>query len=96
MNYTKALEVNASGVTSINSPETHVVGNTNIVGNLHVKGDLVVDGNITCTGNVQVNGNIHCDNTIEADVDVIAAGISLVNHVHGGVTGGGSKTAPPE
>jgi len=93
---TKALEVNAFTVTNVSSPETHVSGNVNIAGDLNVRGNLIVDGDILCTGNVQVNGNIHCDNKIEADVDVIAAGISLVNHVHGGVTGGGSKTAPPE
>lgn len=93
---TAALEVNAAGAINVNGSETHIESNVNIIGDLHILGNLIVDGNITCTGDVQVNGNIHCDNKIEADVDVIAAGISLVHHIHGGVDTGGGYTKPPE
>lgn len=52
-------------------------------GRLAIVGDLFVDGNIECTG------------TITAAVDVVAAGISLVNHTHGGVQPGGAQTGKP-
>jgi len=47
---------------------------------------IIVPGpvNITATGNVNVAG------------DVVADGISLKNHVHGGVTSGGSTTSCPQ
>ncbi len=46
----------------------------------------IADGaiNITAPGNINVNG------------DVIADGISLVTHVHGGVTPGAANTAGPQ
>lgn len=44
----------------------------------------------TCTGDLHVNG------TITADVDVIANGISLVNHVHSGVVPGPANTGSPQ
>jgi phage baseplate assembly protein V len=44
---------------------------------------------ITVLGNVQVEG------TVTASEDVVAAGISLVQHRHGGVTPGGGQTGAP-
>lgn len=35
------------------------------------------------------------NNDVTVNGDVVASGISLVNHVHGGVESGGSDTAPP-
>lgn len=57
-----------------------------------VKADLLtVDAPQTiCTGDLVVAG------TITAAVDVIAAGISLVTHVHGGVTAGPATTGSPQ
>lgn len=45
---------------------------------------LVAPGGVSITGDVTVQG------------DVVADGISLKQHVHGGVIRGGSKTNPPE
>jgi len=53
-------------------------------GNVHIKGDLIVEGNVFVNGGtgIQVpNG------------DVVASGVSLVNHTHTGDSGGG--TSPP-
>lgn len=61
--------------------DCHIQGDLNIQGNLHVQGDIVCNGS---TGITVPNG------------DVVASGISLVNHVHGGISGGPGKTAPPE
>lgn len=44
---------------------------------------------VECTGNVTVAG------TVTAGVDVVAAGISLVGHVHGGVDTGVGNTGVP-
>lgn len=44
----------------------------------------------TCTGNLTVGG------TITAGIDVIAAGISLVNHVHSGIVPGPANTGSPQ
>lgn len=45
---------------------------------------------LTQNGNLQVNG------TITASGDVVGNGISLDNHVHGGVQSGGSITGAPQ
>lgn len=83
------VNVNATDVTvtatqtTINAPQNNIVGNTNITGNLGV------------TGFINGNGVSMSAGTITADVDVIGNGVSLKNHVHGGVQSGGSNTTPP-
>lgn len=54
------------------------------------KAKLVAPGGVTILGNVDITG------TVTVSEDVIAAGISLVSHVHGGVQGGPSKTGAPQ
>lgn len=44
---------------------------------------------------IELDGPVTTTSTIDADGDVTGAGISLQNHVHGGVTPGGGNTAPP-
>ncbi len=61
-----------------------------ITGNTNIKGDL------SATGNVSVSGNVSATGTITSGVDVIAGGISLKAHVHGGVTGGQGTTGVPQ
>ena len=51
---------------------------------IELKGNVVQsDGNITATGSYTGGG------------DVVGNGISLHDHVHGGVSSGGSNTGPP-
>lgn len=59
-------------------------GGFNIVGPINHQGDYTQTGNQTITGKVTVSE------------DVVAAEISLVQHRHGGVMPGGSKTEVPE
>ncbi|ASN71746.1 hypothetical protein 3S12_15 [uncultured Caudovirales phage] len=54
------------------------------------KAELTAPGGVTILGNVDING------TVTVSADVIAAGISLVNHVHGGVQSGPAKTGAPQ
>lgn len=59
-------------------------GGINIVGPINHQGDYTQQGNQNVTGKVTVS------------IDVVAAGISLVHHVHGGVQVGGSNTGVPK
>ena len=59
-------------------------GGINIVGPITHQGDYTQTGNQTITGKVVVSD------------DVVAAGISLVNHLHNGVMPGSGKTGAPE
>lgn len=59
-------------------------GGINIVGPINHQGDYTQEGNQHVTGTVSVS------------VDVVAAGISLVEHPHGGVMRGGALTDPPQ
>lgn len=45
--------------------------------------------------NININGNVTVTGSIDATTDVIADGIHLKTHVHGGVTSGGDDTLPP-
>ncbi|WP_313056235.1 phage baseplate assembly protein V [Stutzerimonas nitrititolerans] len=54
------------------------------------KAKLVAPGGVSILGDVDITG------LITVSKDVIAAGISLVNHVHGGVQGGPSNTGAPQ
>lgn len=54
------------------------------------KAKLVAPGGVSILGDVNISG------LVTVSEDVIAAGISLVNHVHGGVQGGPSKTGAPQ
>ena len=76
---TAAATINASGSTSINSPETTISGHVTIKGGLSVSGGegAQVDGSLTTTD------------------DVVANGISLDTHRHSGVQAGGSNTGTP-
>jgi len=87
------LYMEAGTITARNAPNindiadnfhTFVTPQAIFTGNLHVMGDLVVDGNITVKGSTGItvpNG------------DVVASGVSLVNHTHTGDSGG--TTSPP-
>ncbi|WP_313103802.1 phage baseplate assembly protein V [Stutzerimonas nitrititolerans] len=54
------------------------------------KAKLVAPGGVSILGDVDITG------LVNVSEDVVAAGISLVNHVHGGVQGGPSNTGAPQ
>lgn len=64
---------------------TNTSGNTDMTA-----AAFTLHGPVTIDGNVTVNG------TVTASGDVTAGGISLENHLHGGVQSGGSMTGPPQ
>lgn len=57
---------------------------------------LQADGGITLVGPVTIEGDVTINGKTTASDDVIAGGISLMNHPHGGVQRGGAKTDPPQ
>jgi phage baseplate assembly protein V len=59
-------------------------------GGINLIGDITHKGNYTQTGNQTITGEV------SVSADVVAAGISLVKHLHGGVLSGGGKTENPE
>lgn len=79
------VQVNASTVTQINSPETTVSGHMTVQGGMTVSGG----GGSTITGNFTLNG------AMTATEDITAGTVSLQNHVHSGVQSGGGNTDKP-
>lgn len=67
-------------------------GTTDLIstGGIHIVGDITHEGNYTQTGNQNVTGEV------TVSIDVVAADISLVKHVHGGVMSGPGKTGAPQ
>ncbi|NMZ97475.1 phage baseplate assembly protein V [Pseudomonas lundensis] len=67
-------------------------GTTNLVstGGITIVGPITHQGDYTQTGNQIITG------TVTVSDDVVAAGISLVKHNHGGVLPGGSQTGVPQ
>lgn len=66
-------------------------GTTNLIstGGIHIIGPITHKGDYTQTGNQIVTGKV----TISEDV--VAAGISLVKHLHGGVMSGDGNSGTP-
>lgn len=58
-------------------------------GGIRIVGDIVHEGNYTQTGNQKITGKV------EVTEDVVAAGISLVQHPHAGVMPGPGQTGKP-
>ena len=66
-------------------------GTTNLVS----KGGITLVGPITHQGDYTQTGNQTVTGTVTVSEDVLAAGISLVKHTHGGVFPGASLTGVP-
>jgi phage baseplate assembly protein V len=66
-------------------------GTTELIsqGGIHIVGPITHEGDYTQTGNQNITG------MVTVSEDVIAAGISLVNHPHGGVRAGPDQSGKP-
>lgn len=53
------------------------------------------DAELVITGNLKITGDIEVIGTVTVTEDVVADGVSLVTHTHGGVVSGGSSTGGP-
>jgi len=97
--------IRGAGSLELESPNINIIGTgskVHIQPGLSVQGDqvnfgdMVVGGNLTVTGNIVCKGTIHAVGNITSDADIIASGISLVNHTHGNVESGSSNTGKPQ
>lgn len=70
-------------------------GSTELVstGGISITGDITHQGNYTQTGDYTQAGSQNVAGTVTVSADVVAAGVSLVNHVHLGNLG--APTSPP-
>ena len=76
-------------------------GNYILTGDFTINGHTIKNGNLTVNGNITIVGN--GSGTVNASGctvnltggDVVADGISLKNHTHGGVQAGGGNTGVP-
>lgn len=50
-------------------------------------GKIDIVGNVNIKGNVDISGAMHISGNTNSDADVVASGVSLVNHTHTGVHG---------
>lgn len=96
-----AVEIEAPGMVTVISPSVLIdAAETEIAGNLTVAGLTTTSGIVslgTVGGGATITGNINVTSgTVSVTGgDVIADGISLKTHVHGGVESGGSNTGGP-
>lgn len=84
--------VNASSSVTLATPKTDITGVLNVTGLITGKGGLAVSGGGGAA--VTVSGNMNLEGQIDASSDVVAGGISLMNHKHQ-EQGDGSPTSPP-
>lgn len=84
--------VKASSSVTLDTPKTDVTGVLNVTGLITGKGGLAVSGGGGAA--VTVSGNMNLEGQIGASSDVVAGGISLMNHQHK-EQGDGSPTSPP-
>ncbi len=83
----KVQSISADNVEIINGPTSISLTPDQ---KINIVGDVNIKGNIICSGTSKMSGNITCDG------DVIASGISLTDHTHGGVETGGGNTSGPQ
>lgn len=89
------IEIEGANVNIKSGTDVFIDAGVSITKDQIIAGDLVVGGNLTVLGNIICKGTIDADKTITSKVDVIADGISLKNHTHGGIQSGSSETSPP-
>ena len=77
---------------TINCPQTTITGTLTVGGLITGQGGFTVSGG----GGVQATCDITLNGAMSSTGDIVAGGISLINHTHTGVTPGGGSTGAPE
>lgn len=65
-------------------------------GGITLRGPVTIEGDVSIEGDVAIDGSASISQTLEANGDVMADGISLAGHRHGGVAAGSSTSAEPQ
>ena len=90
MDWEAALDPNAVEIYGVGSSGVILRSGDSMTKLTLTSGGIVID----LGGPITINSNGH-DVTVSGGGDVIAGGISLKTHVHGGVMTGGGDTGPP-
>lgn len=88
---TGKADVTAQGAISVESSEKVVITAPKIVLNGAISSYSKTGG----SGTMKVTGTMDITGNITGDSDIIASGVSLTKHTHGGVEPGGSSTSSP-
>lgn len=92
---TTFIRIEDTGDITITAPNTVTVNTKNATVNAETKCTVNAPSS-EFSGDVKVGGNLEIvGNTTSANGDISAGGVSLRNHVHGGVESGGSNTGTP-
>lgn len=92
---TTFIRVEDTGDITITAPNTVTVNTKNATVNAETKCTVNAPSS-EFSGDVKVGGNLEIvGNTTSANGDISAGGVSLRNHVHGGVESGGGNTGTP-
>lgn len=65
-------------------------------GGVSIKGDVSIEGALTVSEDIRGDSDLSIGGTGEIAGDLTADGISVANHTHPGVQGGGSSTGTPQ
>lgn len=84
------------GKVTSNAEDTLCTGNLAVLKNLIVNGMSMLNGGMAVTAGAGGGAAATIDGTLQASGDIVASGISLTSHTHGGVKGGGDKTGGPQ
>lgn len=92
--------INAGAEVNITANSVNVKAQSTVINSPsnHIKGPLTVTGQIVGQGGLAISGGsgASVQGSLTTTGDVVAAGISLDNHTHGGVQAGNSSTSKPE
>ena len=92
---TTFIRIEDTGDITITAPNSVTVNTKNATVNAETKCTVNAPSS-EFSGDVKVGGNLEIvGNTTSANGDISAGGVSLRNHVHGGVESGGSNTGTP-
>ena len=76
------IEIEGANVNIKSGTDVFIDASVSIAKDQIIAGNLVVGGNLNVLGNIVCNGTIHAVKNISSDADIIASGISLLNHEH--------------
>ncbi|MBK0062620.1 MULTISPECIES: phage baseplate assembly protein V [unclassified Acinetobacter] len=75
--------------------EITAAGGITLNGNTTINGNAIISGSLTAAGTTTINNSLTATGNITSNGDVKAGNISLSNHKHSGIQGGGSTSGGP-
>lgn len=92
---TTYLEITPTGLINMVAPTgVTVTGPLTVTGSVTMTGAVAITGEVSVTGDISATGEVMATEVV-ASVDVMAGAVSLLTHVHSGVTPGPGVSGPP-